>query len=385
MRHRCESKSRAIAAGVLVGAGLCVASVGARGPHGGAHVSPAVPQPDVAGPMAVGTIVSEIDSSCWVVFQDKDDNYWFGSDGRGECRYDGKTLTRFTTVDGLSHDQVRGIQQHAPTGDILITTNGGVSKFDGERFVTLPITEMKAPRSATPGDGGSSEGWVLNADDVWLTGSGGPRRYDGTTLYQLKFFESVAVDENVKFRWNPYDVWTVYTDRRGQKWFGTGGNGVCRFDGRSLDWMYEAHLTEIPGGGWFGFRSIIEGQDGDFWICSTQYRFKFEPHGVAGQESGKLVYTRETGMYWSAVNTPDTFIHFQSVTQDTKGDLWMAPYAGGIWRHDGTKGTHYPMMDGDNEITMFTIYKDNHGGLWVGTHEYGAYTFNGAAFERFRP
>jgi len=33
---------------------------------------------------------------------------------------------------------------------------------------------------------------------------------------------------------------------------------------------------------------------------------------------------------------------------------------------------------------MFTIYKDNHGGLWVGTHENGAYRFNGKTFERFK-
>jgi hypothetical protein len=30
------------------------------------------------------------------------------------------------------------------------------------------------------------------------------------------------------------------------------------------------------------------------------------------------------------------------------------------------------------------IYKDNHGDLWLGTHEHGAYKFNGESFERFR-
>lgn len=33
---------------------------------------------------------------------------------------------------------------------------------------------------------------------------------------------------------------------------------------------------------------------------------------------------------------------------------------------------------------MISIYKDNHGDLWVGTHEHGAYRFNGKAFERFK-
>src|SRR5215510_8426668 len=120
--------------------------------------------------VAVGETVSDIGNSCWYVFQDRSNNYWFGTDGNGVCRFDGKTITKFTTRDGLSHDKVRGIQQHAATGDILITTNAGVSKFDGQRFVTLPITEMKPPQSAAPLHEGPDEGWVLNADDLWMTG-----------------------------------------------------------------------------------------------------------------------------------------------------------------------------------------------------------------------
>lgn len=317
------------------------------------------------------------------MFQDKDNNYWFGSDGHGVCRYDGKTITRFTTKDGLSHVQIRGIQQHVPTGVILITTNAGVSEFDGRRFVTLPMTEMKLPAPT------QEQGWVLNADDVWMIGSGGPRRFDGKTLYQLKFPKSPLEEELTariphRDNWSPYDVWIVYKDRKGHVWFGTGMFGICRFDGQSLDWMFEPHLTEVEGGGWFGFRSIIEDRNGDFWFCNTQYRYKIEPHGVVGQEADRLKYQRKQGMDLSDI-TSDKFIYYQSITEDHNRDLWMAPYAGGVWKYDGRDVTHYPMKDGDSEITMFSIYKDNGGGLWVGTHKRGAYRFNGTTFERFRP
>jgi ligand-binding sensor domain-containing protein len=332
---------------------------------------------------AIGETVSDIDKSCWIVFQDRNNNYWFGSDGQGVCRFDGKTITRFTTKDGLSHDQVRGIQQHASTGDILITTNAGVSKFDGQRFITLPMTEMK---STDP----PNEGWVLNANDVWMTGAGGPRRYDGKTLYQLKFPKS-PLEEELTARiphhdnWSPYDIWFVYKDRKGHVWFGTGMFGICRFDGQSLDWMFEPHLTEVEGGGWFGFRSIIEDRDGSFWFCNTQFRYKIEPHATTEQGNGLITYKREKGMDLAGSATTDKFFYFQSITEDTNRDLWMAPYAGGVWKYNGTNVTHYPMKDGDEEITMFSIYKDNHGGLWVGTHEHGAYRLNGKTFERFRP
>lgn len=384
-----------------------------------------VPRDAAVGPhepsIAKGEKVAEIDKSCWIVFQDKSNNHWFGSDGNGVSRYDGKTITRFTTKDGLAHDQVRGIQQHAASGDILITTNGGVSKFDGKRFVTLPIVEMKPPvvvtassgaaQSGTASAGAASSGgkssgaqtvtaldsttladsgWGLRADDLWLTGSAGPRRYDGKTLHQLKFAKS-PLEEEILPRigkggnWSPYDVWTVYKDSKGQMWFGTGMFGVCRFDGRSFDWMFEPHLTEVPGAGWFGFRSIIEDRHGDFWVCNTQFRYKMEPHAAADPRDSRLKYTREKGMDLTGSATTDKFLYFQSITEDNQRDLWMTPYGGGVWRYDGKKVTHYPMKVGDEEILMISIYKDNRGDLWVGTQENGAYRFNGKAFERFRP
>jgi ligand-binding sensor domain-containing protein len=344
--------------------------------------STAPSQAPEAAPVATGEIIAEIDSSCWVVFQDKDDNYWFGSDGRGVCRYDGKTLTRFTTKDGLSHDEVRGIQQHAPSGHILISTNGGVSRFDGERFVTLPVLQMQSP----------DEGWLLDDKDVWIQGKSGPKgpcRYDGKTLYALQFTKSPRdngwIAGDPKSPWNPYDVWCVYKDRKGHMWFGTATLGVCRFDGKAREWMFESHLSELPGDALWGIRAIIEDRDGAFWICNTQYRFEMHTTRDPSDAPAEIAYSRRPGMDLSDSGLDEPFFYFMSITQDDRGHLWMAPYAGGVFEYDGAKVTHYPMRDAENnEITMFSISRDNHGGLWVSTHEHGAYRFNGKSFERFR-
>src|SRR5262245_10782952 len=90
--------------------------------------------PPSAASIAKGEIVADIDPSYGGVFQDTDHNYWFSGGGQGVYRYDGKaggTITRFTTKDGLPSDQVGGIQQHDPTGDIILSTADGFSRFDG--------------------------------------------------------------------------------------------------------------------------------------------------------------------------------------------------------------------------------------------------------------
>lgn len=326
---------------------------------------------------------SEMCKGIWYVFQDANGNYWFGSDGHGVYRFDGKATTNFTTNDGLCSDRIRGIQQHK-SGDILITTLEGVSKFDGQSFSTLPVTAMDSP----------ADGWVLDPDDVWLpwqTGQKGPYRYDGKTLYHLKFPKHPREDgfyaTHPRHPWSPYEVYCVYKDRKGNVWFGTANFGICRFDGKHLDWMYEEHLTEIEGGGMFGIRSILEDKDGAFWFCNTQYRYKVQPHqeGAPGPESGRIAYTREAGMDLSGTSLREKFFYFMSITEDDKRNLWMATYGGGVWRFDGKVLTHFPVKDGDRDVTLFSITKDSRGDLWLGTHEAGAYRFNGKEFEKFRP
>ncbi|MEJ7625886.1 MAG: hypothetical protein WKF35_03400 [Ferruginibacter sp.] len=42
--------------------------------------------------IAIGDTVSELDKAIFIIFQDKNNNYWFGSDGQGVYHYDGKPL-----------------------------------------------------------------------------------------------------------------------------------------------------------------------------------------------------------------------------------------------------------------------------------------------------
>jgi ligand-binding sensor domain-containing protein len=73
--------------------------------------------------------------------QDKDGNYWFGTNGEGVFRYDGKTLVQFTDKDGLANDQVQTIQEDK-LGNIWFGTSlYGVSRYDGRAFTTFTDKE----------------------------------------------------------------------------------------------------------------------------------------------------------------------------------------------------------------------------------------------------
>lgn len=63
------------------------------------------------------------------------------------------------------------------------------------------------------------------------------------------------------------------------------------------------------------------------------------------------------------------------------GDLFEVPVTSGFAYFQYLLSHRY----GAKEITLFAVYKDNRGDLWLGTHEAGAYKFDGKAFGGWRP
>lgn len=326
----------------------------------------------------LGEKVQELDITIWDIYQDKSGKYWFGSKDNGVYQYDGKELILFTTKDGLCSNSILDIQEDQ-FGNLYFDTRKGVSKFDGQQFTTLPIAKIDA----------TDNQWKLEPSDLWFRmgiGGSGPYRYDGQFLYPLKFSKSPLENEfYVQYpnaSYSPYSIYSMYEDHAGNRWFGTSSLGWCRFDGKTLSWLYEEQLQKTPSGGDFGMRSIIEDQNGDFWFCNTRYRY-----AILGKkeesEINVINYKRKKGILDSAASNEDNAPYFLSVTEDNNGHLWMVTYDEGVWENDGDQLTNYPIKDGDKEVLLFSIYKDRQGMLWLGTHNAGAYRFDGATFEKF--
>ena len=89
----------------------------------------------------IGKPVTALDNQIWKIFQDKNEDYWFGSNGNGIYHHTKEGLIQYTTIDGLIDNQIRGIQADS-SGNIYIETPRGVSKFDGVKFTTLEVKKL---------------------------------------------------------------------------------------------------------------------------------------------------------------------------------------------------------------------------------------------------
>lgn len=313
-----------------------------------------------------GDTVKELGSNIMVVYQDQKNVYWFGSWETGVYRYDGKKLINYTTKHGLPNNRIDEIQQDA-SGALYFTSfypKPTIVKFDENTFKTLdPIP---------------SNDWQLIATDLWFKHTYDLEnyvyRYDGTTLHQLQLPKPPNLP-------NSFGVYSIYKDIKGNIWFGTNPVGVCRYDGKSFDWITQEDVTEFRNEGANGVRSITEDKNGDFWF-NTENRYRI--YDSLTLNSNRF-YTRYESIGSLDGQKTSGLNEYLSTVKDNTDNLWFVTYRNGVWKYDGTKITYYAVQDNSQDITLFSIYKDNNGNLWLGTHENGAYTFKGQTFEKFKP
>ena len=319
---------------------------------------------------------TEIDHRIWVVFQSQNGDYWIGSNGNGVYRYDGKRLTNFTDKDGLTGNAVRDIEEDR-FGRVFVSTTRGVSQFDGSSFVPLNVELVKE----------DTDPWRLSEDDVWLVGdpsNNGPYRFDGLKLYQLTLSGS-PMEEGFRSRfpnvdYSPSAAYSVYKDQAGHIWFGTASVGLCRFDGKSLSWMYEEQLTTTSEGGAFGIRSIFQDSNGEFWICNTRQRFQIEKGDVDPEGSSKIHYEKRLGFPNAQTVTGQNFTYFMSIAEDGAGGLWIAANDQGVWRFDGDVVEKYQLTKG---AFALSIICSQNGMVLVGTANHGLFTLKDGSFKPF--
>ena len=320
-----------------------------------------------------GTLVSELDPRIWSIRETSTGELWFGSNGAGVFRFDGKTLRQFTETDGLGGSQIRDIQEDK-NGGVLVSAVGGVARFDGEKFSAVEIVEPGV-RETT---------WRLDPSDTWILvepGEFGPCRFDGDRIHRLELPSSgVARMQDSRFpRFRADALYTHFTDSRGHLWFGTAGAGLCRYDGESFDWLYEERLTTTPSGGAFGIRSIYEDRHGEFWICNTRQRFEVSREGQLVDGERSLEVKKRPGLPHAEDDASPNFAYYSSVTEDRDGHLWFACGSDGVWEYDGTRVRKHKLEAGAYAIT---ILHDSAGRLWVGTLEHGVFYLESDRFLR---
>ena len=317
----------------------------------------------------LNTTVYSIDKNIRSIFQDKNGDYWFGTNGAGIYRFDSKTITQFTVNEGLANNQVIKIQEDS-FGNIWSGTGVfGISKFDGTKF-TIETDKVNITK-------GTESDWKSKNNDLWFYGGGGVFRYSNPSLDYLPFVPSdLNTQTNTPFSLSRYTVYSTLKDKKGNVWFGTQGEGVCKFDGKTLTWFKEKGLS---GPAVLG---LFEDSKGNLWFGNNGAGlFRYDGKTLTnitkekGLSNADFIASGKLGL--------GTMARVYSINEDYDGNIWVGTVDAGVWKYDGTNLTNYTTKNGLTSNAVNTIYKDKNEELWFGTDSNGICKFNGTTFYEF--
>ena len=158
------------------------------------------------------------------MIQDKKGNIWFGTNNEGVCRYDGERFFYYAEKDGLAGNAVRRILEDKK-GNIWLATNNGVTMYNGTTFTRFSEADGLS----------SNDTWSMlldSKDQLWVGTMEGVCVYNGTSFTKVDV--PVVNNSTRSSRFTTKLVWSMYEDKSGAIWFGTDGDGVKKFDGKTF-------------------------------------------------------------------------------------------------------------------------------------------------------
>lgn len=261
---------------------------------------------------------------------------------------------------------------------IFLTSCNGqtstLSKTDNQsELITLSTGQPKLVK--TQGSTESDNVWCSlqdKNDNLWFGTTGeGVYRYDGKTFTQFTVKDGLSSN----------CVYSILEDKFGNIWLGTI-DGICRYDGKKI----------IPISIPFSIRPLVSSN-----YYSNQSKIN-TIWSMLQDKSGKIWFGTGDGVYCyngkvftrflqndGVINNEN--LHLKMVDcmlEDGKGNIWFAsgcpPGMEGVCKYDGKSISSFKPT-GDGWIRF--IKQDKKGNLWFGGRNHGNFIYNGKTFEKF--
>ena len=282
------------------------------------------------------------------ILQDRDGDLWFGTWDGGVSRYDGQKWRTFTVEDGLADNVVSSVLQDREGNLWFGTQGGGVSRYSGQVWTTF--TEADGLRNSSTAflfQDRDENLWVgsrrwLHSD---LTAGGGRRFRRKTGFPTLVPGRSIRIGRGISglpqtaalSRYDPGQAaFTAFTT----------ADGLAHKDVRSVYQDAEGYYWYTHG----GRRGV------------SRYNPSTSTFAFFGPEDGLM----------------NSGAHYSRIIEDRNGNLWFGPS-----RYDGQNFTTFTTQDGlaSNDVRINIV--DRSGKYWMAHGWAGATRYDGRAFEVF--
>ena len=281
------------------------------------------------------------------IVEDSRGNIWIGSYYGGVSKYDGNTFVTYGEEEGLSNGVYAIIEDRQ--GNMWFATNDkGVCMYDGKSFTFYSEKEGLSSNSLY-------SMFEDSKGNIWVGGSKGVSKLGFDDL--TKDISRTITNYTEKEGFIDRQVRGIVEDKEGNMWFGSRGGGVCKMnvstDSNEHNPIVFTHYQTKDGLADNYINSMHVDMRGDIWFATADGLTKLSTEGNGGNRKEFFTsYFEKDGLGGENV--------FEIVEEES-GDLWFGSYGGGATRLSRS------MVD-DVEIETFTVYTEDEG---LSTNETG--------------
>jgi ligand-binding sensor domain-containing protein/tRNA A-37 threonylcarbamoyl transferase component Bud32 len=293
------------------------------------------------------------------IYQDSSKNMWFCTD-KGLAQLKHEEFKFFTTRDGLSSNLVQQVLED-DKGNLWITTyGGGLNRLSNGIFTSI-----------SKADGLSDDnlvGLCIDRDNNLWIGT------EGSGLNRLPLPDGpITILDSKNGLSNNYIGDFICEDKEGSLWIGTEKGLDQLHNGKLITWTTAEGLSDDY------ISCVYEDSQKRLWVGTYTGGLN-----ILESEPGTGTYRVSTlaGMI-GAGNLPG---QISSLWEDRLHNIWIGSRGNGLVRLTFTgprvTGTTFTAKDGLSHNTVWAIYEDHDGIIWVGTRK-GLNKFEKGTFRVF--
>ena len=311
------------------------------------------------------------------IYQDRLGYLWIATADGGVSRFDSDRFDTFGLKDGLPNLTVMAIAEDAEGRLLFGTFGGGIAAYDGRGFQVY-TTEQGLPSNEILGLQPQPDGSTLA-----LTGGGVAWVAEGRCVKAITHLDGQPLGQ----------VHDLTTDAAGTTWLATWGRGILSLDGRRMDtgdrslecsWKLAQDST---GCVWIAFlyagtESLIGRYDpGEESLSFIEVGTEDEgavqqgTRHIRSDERDWLWLARRgvlcyDGHGWHSLSAALPEIDFSDTRltyEDREGNIWIGLWGGGLVCCDLTSIRRYGKADGLPDREILSLGEDADGRMWIGT------------------